>query len=62
MKMIIIRISNILDYLNQSLTAVSKFKTTSVLGMYDSYVLSIRWASNRLNDKGVVDLSLTVHT
>ena len=33
---------------------VKNSKTTSVLGMYDSYVLSIRWASNRLNDKGVI--------
>src|SRR5699024_10563261 len=30
-------------------TYVKNSKTTSVLGMYDSYVLSIRWASNRLN-------------
>ena len=33
---------------------VKNSKTTSVLGMYDSYVLSIRWSSNRLNDKGVI--------
>ncbi len=35
-------------------TYVKHSKTSSVLGMYDSYVLSIRWASNRLNGKGVV--------
>ncbi|EIA4228928.1 DEAD/DEAH box helicase [Listeria monocytogenes] len=35
-------------------TYVKNSKTTSVLGMYDSYVLSIRWASNRLNGKGIV--------
>lgn len=35
-------------------TYVKNSKTTSVLGMYDSYVLSIRWASNRLNRKGVI--------
>lgn len=35
-------------------TYVKNSKTTSVLGMYDSYVLSIRWASNRLNGKGII--------
>ncbi|GMC15536.1 DEAD/DEAH box helicase [Enterococcus faecalis] len=35
-------------------TFVKNSKTTSVLGMYDSYVLSIRWASNRLNKKGII--------
>ncbi|ODJ48360.1 helicase [Brochothrix thermosphacta] len=35
-------------------TYVKQSKTSSVLGMYDSYVLSIRWASNRLNGKGVI--------
>lgn len=35
-------------------TYVKQSKTSSVLGMYDSYVLSIRWASNRLNGKGII--------
>lgn len=35
-------------------TYVKQSKTSSVLGMYDSYVLSIRWASNRLNGRGVI--------
>ena len=35
-------------------TYVKNSKTTSVLGMYDSYVLSIRWASNRLNGHGII--------
>lgn len=35
-------------------TYVKNSKTTSVLGMYDSYVLSIRWASNRLNGRGII--------
>ncbi|SEM73746.1 Predicted helicase [Mesobacillus persicus] len=33
---------------------VKNSKTTSVLGMYDSYVLSIRWSSNRIKAKGVI--------
>ncbi|NAM97714.1 MULTISPECIES: DEAD/DEAH box helicase [Staphylococcus] len=35
-------------------TYVKQSKTSSILGMYDSYVLSIRWASNRLNGKGII--------
>lgn len=35
-------------------TYVKQSKTSSVLGMYDSYVLSIRWASDRLNGKGII--------
>lgn len=35
-------------------TYVKNSKTTSVLGMYDSYVLSIRWSSNRLKGNGVI--------
>lgn len=35
-------------------TYVKYSATNSVLGMYDSYVLSLRWASDRLNGKGVI--------
>ncbi|WP_438800468.1 type ISP restriction/modification enzyme [Apilactobacillus nanyangensis] len=35
-------------------TYVSKSRSTSVLGMYDSYVLAIRWASNRISNRGIV--------
>lgn len=35
-------------------TYVKYSKTTSVLSMYDSYILSIRWASNLLKENGVI--------
>lgn len=35
-------------------TYVKKSQTTSVLGMYDSYVLALRWSSNRLKGHGVI--------
>lgn len=35
-------------------TYVKKGQSRSVLGMYDSYVLAIRWASNRISDKGII--------
>lgn len=37
-----------------SQTYVKNSKSNSVLGMYDSYVRAIRWASNRIENKGVV--------
>ncbi|QYU52685.1 DEAD/DEAH box helicase family protein [Apilactobacillus kunkeei] len=37
-----------------SKTYVKKSKSNSVLGMYDSYVLAIRWASNRIKENGVI--------
>lgn len=33
---------------------VKNSSTSSVLSMYDSYVLSLRWASNRLKEKGII--------
>ncbi|WP_285023346.1 DEAD/DEAH box helicase [Lactococcus garvieae] len=33
---------------------VKHSKASSVLSMYDSYVLSLRWASNRLSNNGVI--------
>lgn len=35
-------------------TYVKNSSTSSVLSMYDSYVLSLRWASNRLGENGVI--------
>ena len=35
-------------------TYVKNSVTSSVLSMYDSYILSIRWASNRLKEYGVI--------
>lgn len=35
-------------------TYVANSSTSSVLSMYDSYILAFRWASNRILDRGVV--------